>query len=474
MSCNPNIIEVYAPSLVTPQGFFVNGAVKVMAYGLAGDDYITFKRIRHCSDNPNYKRENCTIFDPEPAHVETALEYQIGACAPSLTKERNTIYVQGKEYLLPVINGTTSADLVIEVEPVDNRTFSDKEKGVEPCLPCHPKWIKTGDERCGEEFIEEKEVNSCDSSVRWTPTEKPIKWVETGDIKCGEHIIVEEVNQCGVTRWTETDRPVEWVETGKERCGDEFLTVEETNPCGETRWTETERSVEWTETGEFKCGDENLIVEEVNRCGITRWRETDQLVKWTSTGQSKCGDRNIVIEERNDCGATRWTLTDESVKWTPTGQEKCGDEFILIEEVNDCGKTRWTETDRMVVWRETGVTRCKDHFVEIEQENDCGRKRWQMTTEKCGYEPTVPFPVNIGCGDCGDNFMGYIYHPDEDRDPDATVEITDCDGTLYGYAYPTAGDGHTLAIEECNEDGSKTLIGYCANLSNKAPKHFSC
>ena len=66
--------------------------------------------------------------------------------------------------------------------------------------------------------------------------------------------------------------------------------------------------------------------------------------------------------------------------------------------------------------------------------------------------------------------MGYLFHPNETRDPDATVAITDCDGKLWGYAYPTAGDGHTLPIIECGKD---TPTGYAVNNSATAPQQVT-
>ena len=328
---NPYVHTIISPDSSDPQGFVVVGAVRLIAYGLIGDDYITFKKVRYCSDNPHFKRNNCDLFEPEDPHISSATDYMIGACKPSLTADRNMIIIPYAGHYIPVIHGNESADLIVEIESMKAGKYNDTETGVNPCLPCKEVWTETGNSQCGEEFIEREEINSCTSELRWVPTDKLVEWVETGDFKCG-------------------------------------------------------------------------------------------------------------------------------------------DKFIIAEEVNQCGLTRWTETERLVNWVETGKSRCKDHVIEVEEVNQCGLTRWTKTKEICGYHATVPMPIDLGCGGCGDNYLGYIFHPEEERHPDATVEITDCDGKLYGYAYANAGEGHTLVIEEC--DG--TVIGYCANQSPTAPQVLTC
>ena len=293
---NPYVHTIISPDSSDPQGFVVVGAVRLIAYGLIGDDYITFKKVRYCSDNPHFKRNNCDLFEPEDPHISSATDYMIGACKPSLTADRNMIIIPYAGHYIPVIHGNESADLIVEIEPMKAGKYNDTETGVNPCLPCKEVWTETGNSQCGEEFIEREEINSCTSELRWVPTDKLVEWVETGKSRCKDHVIeVEEINQCGLTRWTKTK-------------------------------------------------------------------------------------------------------------------------------------------------------------------------------ETCGYHATVPMPINLGCGGCGDNYLGYIFHPEEERPDTATVEITDCDGKLYGYAYANAGEGHTLVIEEC--DG--TVIGYCANQSLTAPQALTC
>lgn len=259
MSCNPNVRTVISPHSTDPKGFSVTKAVRVTAFGLSGKDTVTFKRVDYCSAQAAFGRDGCCLFTPEPAHISSAVTYQIGECPPSLNAKRNTIIIPYAGSYLPVINGNESADLKVQIEAIDGTQFDDKEKGIEPC---------------------------------------------------------------GI------------------------------------------------------CFDET---------------------------------------------------------WTTTGTERCNQHFVEVEEVSNCGTVRWTKTDK-----------------------------------RCGYYASVPVPIQTDDGDCcGSTFMGYIFHPDEERDPDATFEIRDCEGKLHGYAYPTAGDGHTLPIEEC---GNNTPIGYAVNNSATAPQ----
>lgn len=257
MSCNPNVLTVIAPDIVDIKGFSVKNAVKVTAYNLTNEDTVTFQRVHYCSSQPHFDKHSCALISPSKSELSSANEYKIGTCAPSLTPERNSLIIPYAGNYIPVVNGNPT-DLVVEVEPVDLRDFSDKELGVEPCGFCLDK-----------------------------------------------------------------------------------------------------------------------------------------------------------------------------------------------------------------TWETTGVERCNQHFIEIEELSNCGNLRWTRTNKRCGYYASVPIPITLDEGDCcGSVFMGYLFHPDETRDPDATVEIRDCENKLWGYAYPIAGDGHTLPIEIC--DG--LVVGYAVNNSATAPQ----
>ncbi|MDH2997192.1 hypothetical protein A1D22_05840 [Pasteurellaceae bacterium LFhippo2] len=258
MSCNPNMTQIVSPNTTDVKGFSVSTAVRVTAFGLTGKDIITFKRVDYCSPNPNFKRNGCEFFKPTEAQVSSAVDYQIGECAPSLTPNRNTIIIPYAGNYIPMVDGIDTSDLTVEVEPIDGNCFDDKEKGIAPCGFC-------------------------------------------------------------------------------------------------------------------------------------------------------------------------------------------------IDEV----------------WETTGAERCNQHFVEQEEVSNCDNVRWVRTEKRCGYYASVPLPITLDEGDCcGSQFMGYLFHPSETKDPDATVAITDCEGNIVGYAYPQAGDGHTLPIEEC--DG--TIVGYAVNNSATAPQ----
>lgn len=117
-------------------------------------------------------------------------------------------------------------------------------------------------------------------------------------------------------------------------------------------------------------------------------------------------------------------------------------------------------------WSTTGNQRCNQHFVEQEEISNCGNTRWVRTTKRCGYSASIPLTVDLDDGDC---VTAYLFHPNETRDPDATVAIYACD-VLVGYAYPTAGDGHTVPLEDCEGN----IEGWAVNNSDTAPQRTYC
>jgi hypothetical protein len=66
------------------------------------------------------------------------------------------------------------------------------------------------------------------------------------------------------------------------------------------------------------------------------------------------------------------------------------------------------------------------------------------------------------CGCAGE--IGFAYRDGDAIDPAATVPLLACDGTTVGYAYPTAGVGHTVAYED-----NGVVVGYLQNRSDCAP-----
>ncbi len=64
MSCDPNVLTVISPDMVDINGFSVQKAVKVTAYGLTNEDTVTFKRVHYCSTQPHFERNGCVLINP--------------------------------------------------------------------------------------------------------------------------------------------------------------------------------------------------------------------------------------------------------------------------------------------------------------------------------------------------------------------------------------------------------------------------
>ena len=189
---------------------------------------------------------------------------------------------------------------------------------------------------------------------------------------------------------------------------------------------------------------------------------------WAWTGAERCNGAYVEREYKSNCDNIDWRI-ERAVTWVDTGNYRCGATTTEVEQRNDCGSTRWI-SGVPFVWTATGETRCKNHVIENKEINDCGDTRWTTTTEVCGYSPSVPFVIEVFDGCCGGNQVGYMYHPDEDRDPSATVAVKDCDGVVWGYIYPTVATGRTLPVGGCGE----TPIGYAVNQSKTAPSFAQC
>lgn len=259
MSCDPKILTVISPEIVGINGFSVQSAVRVTAYGLTNEQTVTFRRVHYCSSQPRFERNSCALISPSKRELSSAIDYQIGTCSPSLTPDRNSLIIPYAGNYIPVVN-ENPVDLVVEIEPVISREFSPQELGIDPCGFCADK-----------------------------------------------------------------------------------------------------------------------------------------------------------------------------------------------------------------TWETTGAERCNQHFVEQEEISNCGNLRWVRTEKRCGYYASVPIILD---GESGPSpcLVAYMFHPEETRDPDATVPVISCEGEVYGYIYPNAGDGHTVPVEEC-ENG---VIGYAVNNSATAPQITEC
>lgn len=173
MSCNPNVITIVSPSTTDVRAFSVGAnAVLVTAYGLTGEDTITFKKVNYCSSQANFKREECCFISPTPAEIASSIDYQLGDCKPTLSPNRSSLIIRYSGNYIPVVNNENSSDLTVTVEPINGTEFSDKELGIEPCGFCVDKtWQTTGAERCNQHFVEVEEISNC-GNVQWRRTEK--------------------------------------------------------------------------------------------------------------------------------------------------------------------------------------------------------------------------------------------------------------------------------------------------------------
>lgn len=162
--------------------------------------------------------------------------------------------------------------------------------------------------------------------------------------------------------------------------------------------------------------------------------------------------------ESDGCLACICDRPCEITSWTDTGQVRCTGTNVEKEEESNCGTKRWVAVGPLT-WTPTGAERCVGFKTEVQEVNDCGSTRWRITTETCGYCPSLP--VSCGCE------PGFGYHIDDPKDPAATVEMAPCPGDTSVdslWLYPTSGPGHTVKITDC--DG--VLIGYAANRSDCA------
>lgn len=132
MSCNPNVLTVVSLGMPEIKGFSVQGAVKITAYNLVNPDSVTFQRVQYCSKQPHFDRDGCALISPSKRELSSAIDYKIGICLPLLTSERNSLIIPYPGNYIPVVNGNP-VDLMVEVESITTRNFSDKELGICPC-----------------------------------------------------------------------------------------------------------------------------------------------------------------------------------------------------------------------------------------------------------------------------------------------------------------------------------------------------
>src|SRR5699024_4890271 len=241
----------------------------------------------------------------------------------------------------------------------------------------------------------------------------------------------------------------EWIETGQRRCNQETGKVEAqvTNICGELDWIELHSFV-WVDTGETRCDGDDIESQQINDCGDIRWVVSGS-TSWEDTGETRCSGDFLEKQQVNECGQLRWVVYGDAT-WEDTGETRCGEEHFERQQINECGQFRWVE-DGDLEWTDTGETRCEEGTEERRQINRCGDFRWFDTELPCGFEPGVFLP-------CG----GMAYLPGE-GDPEATVEVRDCDDYLVGMIYPSPSPGANTPVTPICPGQGDHIIGYAVN-----------
>ena len=328
-------------------------------------------------------------------------------------------------------------------------------------------WEDTGETRCNidQNIQEVQQVNNC-GGLRWVEGPE-LTWTPTGILRCNDtedSFEIQEVNNCGGIRWVDGG-PLEWIPTGEFRCNTltDTRDIQERNNCGETRWVDSEIGLTWLDTGNYWCDVENNTQKKEQRseCGDLRWVDDGPIV-WTPTGEQRCNVEKDVLDsqEINICGDLRWVESEVALTWSDTGGFWCdlASDTQQKEQRNNCGDLRWVD-DGPIVWTPTGETRCENQTVEVEEVNYCGNARWVDTEEKCDFTASFPIPGTCGWG----------YREGDNIDPEASVELHDCDGEGLGiwlYPTPRALPLATIPVYDCegaNCPSSGEVLGYARN-----------
>lgn len=387
---------------------------------------------------------------------------------------------------------------VIAIHDTNTKDLTPAMRGC-PAICPEPNWHDTGRVRSNLE-TGKKECEETDDlgHYRWVEC-GDLVWRPTGAVRSTEEgkYECEETDDLGDYRWVECG-DVDWWQTGMKRAGaDDKVECQEVNKLGELRWVEC-GDIAWTRTSKTILDDagEKILCEEINQLGQIRWAECGD-VEWVATGVRRPnadGDK-IECQETNGFGGLRWVECGD-IEWTPTGVCRPSDEFNSVEcqETDGFGNYRWGEPVQaewaytgdkeckvieedfkyqirkkyvnqvgQVDWRvestkydmqPTGIESCVDGYINVQLTTPCGDIAWKKTDKQCVPEPdyfaTVPLPGG-----------GKMYR-DGQQDPDASVALTDCDGTVLGYIYPEPRAGATTEVfAGCGEDA--VLLGYAVD-----------
>lgn len=123
----------------------VTEPVQITAYGLQDGDCVTFLKVRYTADRDKWEKSGCTIISPSELKIERAEEFRIGACAPSLSKCRNSIVISKPGIYQPNMKDVKTTDVTIEAEQLDSTCRpTPEELGIEPCgCACHDEPTET-------------------------------------------------------------------------------------------------------------------------------------------------------------------------------------------------------------------------------------------------------------------------------------------------------------------------------------------
>ena len=426
-------------NLVSP-GFWLNSPITVIGTGLGEDDIITFKVVYlKGAEKPTSDCACLPVFFNKPSVIGE--EFLV---CPECVDEVGFVPVRLTANNPVVVLDSPLGQVLQAVYDGDGR-------------PDAHVWIYQG-----------ANTASITSEMRGCPKEccEDLVWYDTGEFRCNIETDTKEIQQvsnCGRIQWVEAGY-LTWENTNETRCNinQNIQEIQQVNNCGDLRWVEGPE-LTWTPTGLIECNLELdiLFTQEVNNCGGLRWVESGPLL-WTPTGEFRCNvdtDKRD-IQEQNPCGETRWVESEVDLTWSDTGNYQCdlSSDTQQKEQRNNCGDLRWVD-DGPIVWTPTGETRCENQTVKNEEVNYCGGTRWVATEERCGF--TASFPVPGSCG--------WAYQEGDNIDPDATVELQDCDGEGLGiwlYPSPRALPLATIPVYDCagaNCPPSGEVLGYARN-----------
>lgn len=91
--------------------------------------------------------------------------------------------------------------------------------------------------------------------------------------------------------------------------------------------------------------------------------------------------------------------------------------------------------------------------------------------KECTYRATVM--VNFGGDECGVfSRVGWIFHEDDARDPEATTKFMDCQGNVIGWLYPSPAPDRMEFIDGCSD--TNAVLGYVLTTPEVKKRFEDC